>query len=293
MTDHRTWDEWIGRSVTARDTASAAPVANFFALLDRSSEDGAFLPPLAHWLYFLPLPRQSELGSDGHPKLGVFLPDLGLPRRMWAGSRIRFHRPIAVGTLLTRRTTIRSISLKQGSTGTLGFITLTHEISTGDELLVSEEQDLVYRQAAGTAGVQAKHKAARPEELATGEILARKRFDAIELFRFSALTGNMHRIHYDVDYARDVEGYAGLVVHGPFQAMVLMDQYRRSRPCAQITSFEFRATAPLFAGEEASFCVNGDDPATLRVYPLGREPSMTATIHAAVCASARTEVLQS
>jgi 3-methylfumaryl-CoA hydratase len=293
MTDHRTWDEWIGRSVTARDTASAAPVANFFALLDRSPEDGAFLPPLAHWLYFLPLPRQSELGSDGHPKLGVFLPDLGLPRRMWAGSRIRFHRPIAVGTLLTRRTTIRSISLKQGSTGPLGFITLSHEVSSGDELLVSEEQDLVYRQAPGAAGVQAKRKAARPGEPATGEILARKRFDAIELFRFSALTGNTHRIHYDVDYARDVEGYAGLVVHGPFQAMVLMDQYRRSRPYARITAFEFRATAPLFAGEEAGFCVDGDDPTTLRVHPLGREPSMTATIHATVSASARKDVLPS
>jgi 3-methylfumaryl-CoA hydratase len=293
MTDHRTWDEWIGRTVTARDTASAVPMVNLHTLLDRSSEDAAFLPPLAHWLFFLPVVRQSDLGSDGHPKLGTFLPDLGLPRRMWAGSRIRFHQSIAAGASLTRRTTIRSISLKQGSTGPLGFITLSHEISTEDNLLVSEEQDLVYREAPSSVSVQAKHKPAKPEEFAASEIIFKKRFNAIELFRFSALTGNTHRIHYDVDYARDVEGYADLVVHGPFQAMVLMDLYRRSRPNAPIMAFEFRATAPLFAGEEASFCVDGDDPATLQVRPLGRGPSMTATIHAAVSASARKDVLQS
>ena len=286
MTDHRSWDEWIGRTVTVRDTASAAPIANLYALLDRSSDEVAFLPPLAHWLYFLPVARQSDLGSDGHPKLGAFLPDLGLPRRMWAGSRIRFHHSIAVGASLTRRTTIRSITLKRGSTGRLGFVTLSHETSAEDGLLVSEEQDLVYREAPSATGVQARLKGAEPEELAPSEVLFIKQFNSIELFRFSALTGNTHRIHYDVDYAREIEGYAGLVVHGPFQAMVLMDQYRRGRPNAAITGFELRATAPLFAGEKASFCVDGNDPAMLRVCPLGRGPSMTATIHAAISASA-------
>jgi len=272
--------DWIGRSHEVRDIASAAPMAGFDALLDRPPHDAANAPPLAHWLYFLPVARQSELGTDGHPRLGKELPDLGLPRRMWAGSRVIFHHPIAFGTPITRRTTILSIDMKQGSSGPLGFVTLKHEITSQDLLLVSDEQTLVYREASTADPVQAGPGA--PHVPHSGEILATRHFDAIELFRFSALTGNTHRIHYDADYARDIEGYPGLVVHGPFQAMVLMDLFRQRNPSAEVTSFEFRATGPLFAGEEAEISLESSEPAILRICPPGRPPSMKAAIHTKV-----------
>jgi 3-methylfumaryl-CoA hydratase len=242
---------WIGRESVRRDIATPAPMQGLAALLDRSDGNAKLLPPLAHWLYFLPDAPQATLGPDGHPILGADMPALGLPRRMWAGSRIAFRAPIEVGSEMTRRTRIQSINMKQGSSGSLAFVTLRHEIVAAGETAIIEEQDIVYREAAGgrPTGVASTAQVETP----AGAIMTRRSIDPVFLFRFSALTFNAHRIHYDRDFARDIEGYPGLVVHGPLQAMLLIDLYRNTFPRRAITDFTFRAQAPLFEGEEAIF----------------------------------------
>jgi 3-methylfumaryl-CoA hydratase len=242
---------WIGRESVRRDIATAAPMQGLAALLDRSDGNAKLLPPLAHWLYFLPDAPQATLGPDGHPALGADMPALGLPRRMWAGSRIAFHASIEIGAELRRCTRIQSISLKQGSSGSLAFVTLRHEIEAAGAVAIIEEQDIVYREAVSgrPAGIA---PAAQVETPASATVI-RRSLDPAFLFRFSALTFNAHRIHYDRDYAREIEGYPGLVVHGPLQAMLLVDLYRDTYPDREITAFTFRAQAPLFEGDEALF----------------------------------------
>lgn len=276
MPDH---DEWIGRVSTAEDIAAAAPLRRLAALLDGDPQAGIeTVPPLAHWLYFLPDARQSEIGADGHPSLGRSLPDFGLPRRMWAGSRVSFHAPIPIGAPLVRRTEIISITEKVGASGPLAFVTLRHQILTGNMVAIVDEQDLVYREAA-VPGSPPPPPAFDREPVPEGAITCAKRFDAVQLFRFSALTFNGHRIHYDRDYARDVEAYPALVVHGPFQAISLIDHFSKNVPHAGVTSFAFRAHRPLFEGEEALLGVEADENKAISwIRPGGASPSITAAI---------------
>ncbi|MCE3270608.1 MAG: hypothetical protein K0S57_1005 [Ramlibacter sp.] len=237
--------EWEGRSETLHDEITAAPVRALSATLDREDADpvpGTPLPPLWHWLYFLPRHRQSELGPDGHARLGGFLPPVPLPRRMWAGGRLQWHAPLQVGDAVERRSRIASVTHKAGRTGDLVFVLVRHELRNTAGLAVSEEHDIVYR-APPQPGDPAPPPQAAPAQAAwSREIVP----DDVLLFRYSALTFNGHRIHYDRKYVTEVEGYPGLIVHGPLIATLLLDLLRRQLPQARVRSFNFKAVRPTF-----------------------------------------------
>ncbi len=214
---------------------------------------GEALPPFFHQLYFWsPLPPD-RLGRDGHPRVGGLIPDMGLPRRMWAGGRLVFERPLIAGQPAERVSTVESTARKTGRSGPLGFVTLRHEICQHGALCLTEWQDLVYRADPVPGAARPTPPEARRDETERREVA----FDSTLLFRYSALTFNGHRIHYDVDYARDVEGYGGLVVHGPLLAQLLM--LMAEEQLGPLTDFSFRATAPLIHVETATLCRNGAD----------------------------------
>ena len=239
--------EWVGRSESVSDIVTATPYAALSATFDRPPERppaGTPLPPLWHWLYFLPLAAQSDIGPDGHPKRGGFLPPVPLPRRMWAGSQLDFHRPLRVGDALTRTSTIADVTEKTGRTGTLVFVKVRHEIRRGDEtdVALTEFHDIVYREAPTKDDV-----APAPKAAAATSTWERKWIpNDVLLFRYSALTFNGHRIHYDRRYVTEVEGYPGLIVHGPMVATLLLDLLRHQLPDAQVARYEFRAVRPVF-----------------------------------------------
>lgn len=218
-------------------------------------EHGSPLPPFFHQLYFwTPQPPQG-LGRDGHPQVGAggLIPDMGLPRRMWAGGRLRFQHPLRAGIKAERRSVLESQSAKQGRTGPLGFVTLRHDIWQNGQLCLTEWQDLVYREDPDVDAPRPVPPMARVDETDMRE----SGFDSTLLFRYSALTFNGHRIHYDLDYARDVEGYQGLVVHGPLLAQKLM--LLATELMGPLAEFSFRASSPLMHFETAQFCRNGSD----------------------------------
>lgn len=246
---------WIGRTAEATDVAAPGPLKRLAGLLDHETPPWIpdQLPPLAHWLYFLPSARQSELDADGHPKRGDFLPPVPLPRRMWAGSRLEFHAPIPVGAEITRKSTIASIEAKSGASGEMVFVTVRHEVYASDDVAIIEEQDIVYREAPKSAGSRPSRPPARVED-PQPEWKRAVNPDSVQLFRFSALTFNGHRIHYDRDYCRDIEGYPGLVVHGPYTATLLVDHFLRRHPRARIAQLNFRAQRPLFDTAPFELC---------------------------------------
>lgn len=248
--------EWIGREKRAHDVITAAPVVALSALLDRDDsppQAGDAIPPLGHWLYFLPVHRQSQIGPDGHMARGEFLPPVPLPRRMWAGSRIEFLRPLRIGAEATQVSRIGDVKVKEGRSGTLVFVTVRHEISDAQGLAIADEHDIVYRGETGKA-------VADPVPAPANEAWSRTiNPDPVLLFRYSAVTFNGHRIHYDHPYVTRVEGYPGLIVHGPLTATLLVDLLRRSLPGADVRSFSFRALRPLF--DTAPFTVCGSPEA--------------------------------
>ena len=252
------WKEWIGRTELRSDRASAAPVAALAATLDRDDpapQDGDELPLLWHWLYFLPLYRQSDVGPDGHAKRGGFLPPVPLPRRMWAGGRLTFRAPLRIGERIERRSQIVDVTAKEGRSGPLAFVVVRHEVSNAGGIAIVEEHDIVYRGAA-KAGEGPPAPVAAPADAAWSREI---RPDPVLLFRYSALTFNGHRIHYDRSYVTETEGYPGLVVHGPLIATLLTDLLRRKRPDARVAAFWFRAVSPLF--DIAPFFVRGQPSA--------------------------------
>lgn len=255
---------WIGRTETVDDDISAFPLNALAATLDRDdpvATIGTPLPPSAHWLYFLPLARQAELASDGHPARGGFLPPVPLPRRMWAGSRVSLDAPLRIGEQARRVSTVDDVTLKEGRSGSLVFVRVRHAMSAvgADRPAVVEEQDIVYRHEASAD--------ATPKIQPAPEGAHWKRTihpDPALLFRYSALIFNAHRIHYDQPYVTMQEGYPGLIVHGPLIATLLVDLFRRERPEATPKAFSFRAMSPLF--DTAPFTVAGmptDDGARL------------------------------
>ncbi|WP_457282516.1 FAS1-like dehydratase domain-containing protein [Polaromonas sp. P5_D5] len=240
--------DWTGRSETVEDTATATPYAALSATLDRADTSrpapGTPLPCLWHWLYFLPIHAQSEIGPDGHARRGGFLPPVPLPRRMWAGSDFEFHEPLCVGDALSRTSTIVDVTEKSGRTGSLVFVKVRHELRRNGSagVALTEHHNIVYR-AAPTPGDVTPPPLAAPAEFAwVRRIVA----DDVLLFRYSALTFNGHRIHYDRKYVTEVEGYPGLIVHGPLIATLLMDLLRRHMPEAMVRKFEFKAVRPTF-----------------------------------------------
>ncbi|MGC9371473.1 MAG: FAS1-like dehydratase domain-containing protein [Paracoccaceae bacterium] len=233
------------------DPARAAALHATLALRGAPPGAGDPLPPFFHQVYFWEALPPHRLGRDGHPKTGSFIPDLGLPRRMWAGGRLAFATPLRAGIAAEKTTTIEKVAQKQGRTGPLAFVTLRHEIRQEGTLCVTEWQDLVYREDPNPAAAQPQPPVAPSDENLSEEA----RFSPTLLFRYSALTFNGHRIHYDRDYCREVEGYAGLVVHAPLLAQLLM--LMATRHLGTLRTFAFRATAPLMDFEPATLCLKG------------------------------------
>lgn len=259
--------DWVGRSETVADTLTPTPYAALSATFDRPTErpaPGTPLPALWHWLYFLPLHRQSEIGPDGHAKRGGFLPPVPLPRRMWAGSQFQFHHPLRIGDALTRTSTIESVKEKNGRTGPLVFVKVRHELRVAGQadVALTEFHDIVYREAAQPGDVPP------PPQAAPAQATWEKHWvpDDVLLFRYSALTFNGHRIHYDRQYVTEVEGYPGLIVHGPMVATLLLDLLRDHRPDAVVASYEFRAVRPLF--DIHTFDVCGEPQADGKTFKL-------------------------
>lgn len=212
-------------------------------------QDGRPLPPFFHQVYFWTPEPPARLGRDGHPKTGLgIIPDLGLPRRMWAGGRLAFHGPLHAGRLAEKVTTLENVSRKEGRTGPLGFVTLRHDIWQDGLIRVTEWQDLVYREDPAPGTATPAPPMAPTDETASQEAS----FDTTMLFRYSALTFNGHRIHYDEAYSKSVEGYAGLVTHGPLLAQLLM--LYAEKQLVTLKEFSFRATAPLMHFEAATLC---------------------------------------
>lgn len=269
--------EWIGRTEEQEELISLAPVQAAAATLDDTVSEfaaGSSLPPLWQWFYFLPRAAQSRLGHDGHPQRGGFMPPIELPRRMFAGGRMRFLKPLRIGQPAHRRSVIRDIAEKDGRTGRLAFVTVAQSIHQDGEVCLEEEQDIVYREPGAPVG------APGPGTLPPAPAGSWTRMitpDPTLLFRFSALTFNAHRIHYDRTYATTAEGYPGLVVQGPLIALLLMELVRchARRP---VSAFTFRAQAPLF--DLAPFRLVGT-PAGQRVHLEAQGPddkiAMTAS----------------
>ncbi|WP_019140948.1 FAS1-like dehydratase domain-containing protein [Noviherbaspirillum massiliense] len=257
---------WIGRTETLDDLVTPTPIAALAATLDRDDPQprkGDALPPLWHWLYFLPLHRRSELGQDGHARRGGFLPPVPLPRRMWAGGRLRFHHPLRVGEDISRTSQIVDVSHKQGRSGELVFVLVRHEISNDQGVALTEEHDIVYRDNPKPEDPVAEPPAA-PAEAAWSRVITP---DDVLLFRYSALTFNGHRIHYDRRYVTEVEGYPGLIVHGPLIATLLVDLLRRNLPQADLAEFSFRAVSPVFDVAPFSVCGQPEaDGKTVRLW---------------------------
>ena len=248
----RDLQRWIGNTMTAEDTVMSTMARALAATLDRELHfaEGDPLPPPWHWQYFLTMEPLADAGPDGHPKRGEFLPPVPLPRRMWAGSRMEFFRPLRIGDTIRRESRIAAVNVKEGRSGTLVFVTVRHEITCADAPLLTDEHDIVYRDF-DKGGVSSSPKMAPHDHRWLREIVP----TPVLLFRYSALTFNSHRIHYDYPYVTGVEGYPGLIVHGPLLATLLLDLLSREMPSARVTRFQFRAVSPLF--DNAPFAVCG------------------------------------
>jgi 3-methylfumaryl-CoA hydratase len=236
---------WVGSTVEAEDFVDAGRCRRLIATLGLESVDlgtGASLPILWHWLYFLEATDGSHTGPDGHPVRGGFLPPIQLRRRMFAGGRTELRAPLEIGMHVTRTSVVERIEHKTGSTGDLVVVAVRHTVRSGTELLVEERQDLVYTDARPAAG-QSENR-----DVADAPFARDIETDEVMLFRFSALTFNSHRIHYDRTYAQSQEGYPDLVVHGPLTAVCLADVARSATP-DPVSWFEFRARAPIHVGE--------------------------------------------
>ncbi len=254
---------WLGREEFRADRIDrriAQALAATFDLDPESMKEGTELPPLWHWAFFTPNARRSEIGQDGHPKRGGFLPPVELPNRMWAGGRLSFRQPLRVGEAVTRVSRIIRCERKSGRSGDLVFVTVEHTISGERGVALIEEHDIVYRQPAPKGG-----------PLAGGPVEAVAEFrdtvhpDPVLLFRYSALTFNGHRIHYDHPYVTGEEGYPGLVVHGPLTATLLLDAFRAAHPDKRVLRFSFRAVGPLYDTMDFEVCgrLTGPDSAEL------------------------------
>ena len=244
---------WTGRQETRADTITPQLLRAFRATLDGDSGEpdaGEVVPQALHWCLSPPTVPMGEIGPDGHPARGGFLPPVPLPRRMWAGGRLWFNDDLRVGDRVERLSTVKDVALKEGRTGALCFVVVEHRVSTARGLAVTEEHDIVYRGL--DAPASGAPKAVEPE---TPDLSRTVDPSPVLLFRYSALTFNGHRIHYDRPYVTEVEGYPGLIVHGPLQATLLLEVAADLSPGERVARFSFRATRPLF--DLAPFTVNG------------------------------------
>ena len=284
-------EDWIGRTESRSDIVTAAPMAALSATLDRNDPPpriGDPLPILWHWLYFLPTHRQSELDVDGHARLGGFLPPVPLPRRLYAGGRIEQRRALRVGDEIARRSEIVDISQKQGRSGQLVFVKARHEISSRAGLALIEDHDIVYRdrveaadaRRAGSPAVGDGLQTVPMRETVPATWSREIRPDDVLLFRYSALTFNGYRIHYDRRFATEEQGYPGLVVHAPLVATLLADLVRRHLPDESVSSFSFRAIKPLFDTSPFQICGRDGDAGGVRLWAQTMEGAVAFTAEA-------------
>ncbi|QFT61046.1 hypothetical protein FIU94_19610 (plasmid) [Sulfitobacter sp. THAF37] len=274
--DLETLKAWEGRTETTTDMLDLSVLSRLraFLAMDPAVAAGDPVDETWHWCFFHPSASAHQLGHDGHPKTGGFLPPFDLPRRMWGGSRLTFHDTLVAGEQATKDSIILSVDLKTGRSGSLGIVRVLHRVLQNGRLCREEEQDIVYREAA--TGPQGRAKAPDCPEGATGSTSVMP--DPVTLFRFSALTYNAHRIHYDRAYATTEEGYAGLVVHGPLTATLLAGFSRAGRDRAPMQSYEFRGTSPLFDSEPFTLNVRAEgDTDTLWAERPGGGMAMSAT----------------
>ncbi|MFJ3777199.1 hypothetical protein ACIPX0_36450 [Streptomyces sp. NPDC090075] len=244
-------ESWHPEPATDEDDLAPGPAAALSALLDLpdpAAKSGDPLPPLWQWLHFLNWPAQHELGPDGHLREARFLPPVPDRQRMFAGGRCEITEPLRLGEPAERVSSLQAITPKQGRTGELLFVTERQEFRQGGRLCLVEEQDIVYR-SGRSAGQHPAALDAQSVPTAEGPWQLRLQPDPRLLFRFSALTANAHRIHYDTPYCRELEGYPGLVVHGPLLALLMLEPVRRGAPEQQVRSLSFRLHRPVFAGE--------------------------------------------
>lgn len=258
-------DDWIGREERRQDVATAATLARFRATLD-SEADGDIVPPGFHWCLCLPDAPTAGLGADGHPAKGGFLPPVDLPRRMWAGSVVVFAAPIRVGAAIDRVSRVVGIEEKLGATGRLVFVEVEHVTFADGVEAVLESQHLVYR---APASVPLAMPAAMGADLAGWEWQRSLVPNEALLFRYSALTFNSHRIHFDLPYAQGEEGYPGLVVHGPLTATLLLDLLARAVGAERIEMFRFRGVAPAFAGQPLHLVARPGAEGAIELVALG------------------------
>lgn len=272
------FSDWIGNSRTEEGVASAYPADCFTVTLDRDDapfKDGDPLPPAWHYFYFHELVKLSETGPDGHMARGQFMPPIPLQRRMWAGSKMHFHSPIRIGEAIRKVITISDIAVKDGKAGPLCFVTTTEEVFAADDRLTTvEERTQVYRDPAPAGSPPPPPRPAPTEAVWSRDIHP----SAVLLFRYSALTMNSHRIHYDKDYVRDEEGYPGLLVHGPLTMTLMLDLFRHEMPAAEIASFDLRAVSPVY--DTMDFSVHGapgDEPGKCLLWAMTGEGALAMT----------------
>jgi 3-methylfumaryl-CoA hydratase len=269
--------QWVGKTEQLHDVVRPDAVAALAATLDQPLPDG-FLPPLWHWINFWSVAPASQLGDDGHPRRGGFLPPVPLPRRMWAGGRLTFPAPVPIGAALTRTSSILDVKDKAGASGRLVFVTVRHEIRCGGHIAVTEEHDIVYRDLPAPDAPPPAPRPAPAEASWSREI----RPDPVLLFRYSALTFNGHRIHYDRSYVTEVEGYPGLVVHGPLIATLLMELLRAELPAARVTAFSFRAVSPLFDINPFTVCGRPEGDGRVSLWALNHRGELAMQAEATI-----------
>ena len=261
------WTDWIGKSETRHDVITAGLLQRFCATIDRPVTDD--IPQGLHWCLGLPDTPTAQLAEDGHPTKGGFLPPIPLPRRMWASSSVSFEHPLKLGDEISRVSTVAGIEQKSGKAGDLVFVAVDHETSVGDRVAIRERQNIVYRESATSAIISNVNSNDSPD---LGDWDWQQPILPSEplLFRYSALTFNSHRIHYDKPYAMQEEGYPGLVVQGPLMATWLLNLAASNLGANRLSRFSFRGMSPAFAnralylvgkqeGEKISLAVIGSD----------------------------------
>ncbi|TVR28014.1 MAG: acyl-CoA dehydrogenase [Balneolaceae bacterium] len=267
------YDEWIGKTKDRNDSMAPEQLQRFEALMNQnphSVTSGTELPPCAHWCYFTPIDMQSNIAVDGHALKGDFLPPVELPKRMWAGGKITFKKPLLAGTPAEKKSTIIAINEKEGSTGKLCFVTVRHQISARGAVAVDEEQQIVYREESeeGAHPIRTQPLDIDPDWKKTTKL------DSVQLFRFSALTFNSHRIHYDREYVKKIEGYPNLVVHGPYLLVLLLDAFKNKDDGRVIEDVEYSAVGPVYLDEQITIQGKGVDNHRVELRVTGPEGNM-------------------
>lgn len=262
------FDDWIGKSLTLSDSLAPEPLQHFEALFDRNPADtgnGTELPPCAHWIYFNPPVKSEELDESGNQKKGIFLPPVEQSQRMWAGGRLIFKKPLKAGQPADRTTTITKIDEKPGTSGNLCFVTLRHQISSAGAMAIDEEQDIVFREAS--------EQGAHPVRSRLADIdydwKKTRKFDSAHIFRYSALTHNSHKIHYDRLYAEEKEGYPNILIQAPLLLSLMINLFKTKTDGKVIEEISYRAEGPVYLHEEVTIICKTVDNTKVEMRALG------------------------